>query len=77
VTTYEVTSERVELPYGVRFTLELPPTITQGALCLWQVGIHLIIGRAFESWIIQPDRWIHVGAAAVKCMGHIVLLLAM
>lgn len=75
MTIYEVTSEGAELPYGARFTVKLSP-IKQGTLCLFSVGTHLIIGRWIEGWIVQPDRWIHVSAVVVKCLGQAILLFA-
>ncbi len=74
MSTYEVSSSRAETRRGARFTVE--ETVRTQDLCLFEISKHLIIGRRFDDWIIQPDRWIWIGETIVKCLGRIVLLLA-
>lgn len=73
---YKVISKRVEASYGARFILD-QSQVEAGALCLWRVGMTLFIGRECGGWICQPSRWIYVGSAIAKCLGRVVLLIAM
>jgi hypothetical protein len=72
---YIVSSSRAEPRRGARFTSE-EAFAAEGVLCLFEIKTRLIIGRRFEDWIIQPDRWIFIGETVVECLGRIVLLLA-
>lgn len=63
---FEVTRTGLELPHGERFTTSDSP-VAAGNLCLFRVGPHLIIGRWFPGWIIQPGRWIKItGEVVIK-----------
>jgi hypothetical protein len=73
---YIVTSSRAEPRRGARFTVK-ETLVTWDVLCLFEVKKRLIIGRRFDNWITQPDRWIYIGEAVVECLGQVVLLLAM
>lgn len=63
---YKIAKHGLELPHGERFTINDAP-VAAGDLCLAQVGPHLIVGRWFPGWIIQPGRWVRItGEVEIK-----------
>jgi hypothetical protein len=75
-TTYEITSDRCEIPRGSRISVRHVPT-KAGQLCLCEVNGQLIVGRRFQladlSWLVQPDRWIRIANEAdIKIVGAVV-----
>lgn len=72
---YEITTPNLELPQGTRFTIDGGP-VEMASLCLFKVGANFVLGRWISDVIIQPTRWLYCGAIAIKCLGKVVLLVA-
>lgn len=71
---YKVISNRLELERGEKFKLVQRP-LELGALCLFQIGALLVVGRWFPGFIVQPHRWIDISKTAVKVLGHIIRMM--
>jgi hypothetical protein len=66
---YRSTSAGCELPIGSRFNV-CPGPVKSGQLALFKVRDHLIVGRWFPDFIVQPSRWIHI-SADVRLIGGV------
>lgn len=68
---YKAISNSLELEQGEKFTLAQRP-LELGAMCLFQIGALLVVGRWFPGFVVQPHRWIDISRSAVKVLGRII-----